>query len=72
MSISNNKWCWDIPQVSKESPDGMFSRQVKFTTMHFCILRYNIKPNNEIWILQILNKSASITFFSPSEHPVNS
>lgn len=25
-----NKWCRDNPQISTESPDGMFSRQVKF------------------------------------------
>lgn len=72
MSISNDKWFWDNSQISTELPDGMFSRQVIFITMYFYILQYNIKPNNKIWILQILDKSASITFFSPSEHPVNS
>lgn len=36
------------PEISTKSPDGMFSRQVKFITMYFYILQYNIKPNNKI------------------------
>lgn len=62
MSASNNKWCWDNSQTSTDSPDGMFSRKVKLITMYFYILQYNIKLNNNIWILKILDKSASITF----------